>query len=60
MQIYVQRRKNRPMIGYKTLACGEINLNQVRVIFKITSIFSSEVLIIIMRSIQKKDNLIFY
>ncbi|CAF0993592.1 unnamed protein product [Adineta ricciae] len=29
IQIYVQRRKNRPMIGYKTLAKGEINLNQV-------------------------------
>ncbi|CAF0812884.1 unnamed protein product [Adineta steineri] len=29
IQIYVQRRKNRPMIGYKTLARGEINLNQV-------------------------------
>ncbi|UJR10473.1 hypothetical protein I4U23_014677 [Adineta vaga] len=29
IQIYIQRRKNRPMIGYKTLAKGEINLNQV-------------------------------
>jgi hypothetical protein len=29
IQIYVQRRKNRPMIGYKTLANGEIDLNQV-------------------------------
>ncbi|CAF2381474.1 unnamed protein product [Rotaria sp. Silwood2] len=29
IQIYIQRRKNRPMIGYKTLASGEINLNEV-------------------------------
>ncbi|CAF1538563.1 unnamed protein product [Adineta ricciae] len=29
IQIYIQRRKNRPMIGYKTLASGEINLNQI-------------------------------
>lgn len=29
IQVYVQRRKNRPMIGFKTLACGEIDLNQV-------------------------------
>ncbi|CAF0850023.1 unnamed protein product [Didymodactylos carnosus] len=29
LQIYVQRRKNRPMIGYKTLARGEISLNKV-------------------------------
>jgi len=29
IQIYVQRRKNRPMIGFKTLARAEINLNQV-------------------------------
>ncbi|CAF2046493.1 unnamed protein product [Rotaria magnacalcarata] len=27
--IYIQRRKNRPMIGYKTLAHGEVNLNEV-------------------------------
>ncbi|CAF1542700.1 unnamed protein product [Rotaria magnacalcarata] len=29
VQIYIQRRKNRPMIGYKTLAKGEVNLDQV-------------------------------
>ncbi|CAF2375695.1 unnamed protein product [Rotaria sp. Silwood2] len=29
VQIYVQRRKNRPMIGYKTLAKGEVNLDHV-------------------------------
>ncbi|CAF1015127.1 unnamed protein product [Rotaria sordida] len=29
VQIYVQRRKNRPMIGYKMLAKGEVNLDQV-------------------------------
>ncbi|CAF0761314.1 unnamed protein product [Rotaria sp. Silwood1] len=29
IQIYIQRRKNRPMIGYKTLARGEINLHEV-------------------------------
>ncbi|CAF0721890.1 unnamed protein product [Rotaria sordida] len=29
IHIYIQRRKNRPMIGYKTLARGEINLNEV-------------------------------
>ncbi|CAF5052464.1 unnamed protein product, partial [Rotaria magnacalcarata] len=28
VQIYIQRRKNRPMIGYKTLAKGEVNLDQ--------------------------------